>query len=121
MTKSRVSFGALGESVACRFLAHHGYKIIERNYRIRGGEIDIIATKDQTLIFIEVKTRYSKEFGLPEESITPRKISFLLRAIDFYIVSHPQALKALRLDAVVIEFENPKKISRIEHITNISA
>lgn len=120
MTLTKKNFGNLGESVACRYLEKHGYKIIERNFRIRGGEIDIIALKDQTLIFIEVKTRYSRAFGLPEESITRRKIAFLIRAINFYVVYHPNAPKALRLDAVVIEFANQKTIQRIEHITNIS-
>lgn len=76
--------GKLGEDLAAGFLKNQGYKIIERNFRIRGGEIDIVAIDKNTLVYIEVKTRTSHYFGLPEESVTPWKIKFIERAAKFY-------------------------------------
>lgn len=76
--------GKQGEDLAYEFLKKQGYKIIERNFRIRGGEIDIIAIDEKTLVYVEVKTRTSHQFGLPEESITYYKIKFLERAAKFY-------------------------------------
>jgi putative endonuclease len=62
--------GALGEKLACRFLRKRGYKILYRNFRgRRGGEIDIVCRDRDTLVFVEVKTRASEEFGRPFESI----------------------------------------------------
>ena len=76
--------GNSGEDLAIGFLNKSGYKIIERNFRIRGGEIDIVALDGNTLVYVEVKTRTSHQFGLPEESVTVRKIKFLERAAKFY-------------------------------------
>lgn len=76
--------GDAGEELACKFLLQNGYKILERNFRIRGGEIDIIALDKGTLVYIEVKTRASHKFGKPEESITYYKLKFLERAAKFW-------------------------------------
>jgi putative endonuclease len=76
--------GKYGEDLACEFIKKQGYKIIERNFRIRGGEIDIIALDGKTLVYVEVKTRTSYEFGRPEEAVTWYKIKFLERAAKFY-------------------------------------
>ena len=72
-----MSVGKFGEDLALIYLKRQGYKIIERNFRIRGGEIDIIAQDNNTLVYIEVKTRTSHAFGLPEES--PSRISKLAK------------------------------------------
>ena len=79
-----VTKGKYGEDLACEFLKKQDYKILERNFRIRGGEIDIIALDGQTLVYVEVKTRSSHQFGLPEEAVTPWKLRFLERASKFY-------------------------------------
>jgi len=80
----KINIGKLGEDLACTYLAKLGYKIIERNFRIRGGEIDIIALDGSTLVYVEVKTRSSFQFGRGEEAVTPVKIKFLERAAKFY-------------------------------------
>lgn len=115
---TRISTGNFGESLACDYLKSKGYKILERNFRIRGGEIDIVA-KDTNgdIVFVEVKTRYSHEFGSPLESITPWKINFLIRAANFYLVKHNLIQKPFRLDAVTVDMTENK---RIEHIKNIT-
>ena len=108
---TKVTFGKYGEDLACRYLQKQGYKILERNFRIRGGEIDIVALDGKTLIYVEVKTRTSHQFGLPEESITPFKISFLKRAAKFYRNSRRNLPNLERIDAVAIDLvdlQNPQ-------------
>lgn len=65
--------GKKGEDIAVEYLEEKGYQILERNWRLKKAEIDIICTKDNTLIFVEVKTKSYQYFGKPEESITQRK------------------------------------------------
>ena len=99
------SFGKYGEDLAANYLKKQGYKIIERNFRIRGGEIDIIAIDGQTLVYIEVKTRTSHQFGLPEESVTPHKIKFLERSAKFYRANrkHLNLPQLERIDVVTVD------------------
>jgi putative endonuclease len=112
--------GNKGEDIAAKYLRDHGFKILERNYRIRGGEVDIIAQDDDFLVFVEVKTRYSHEYGLPVESITPWKIKFLLKTARFYIQKIEWGEKPYRLDFVGVDFAEDKTNPRIELIENIT-
>lgn len=115
---STTSFGKYGEDLATEFLRSHGYKIIERNFRIRGGELDIIALENNTLIYIEVKTRTSHQFGLPLESVTPYKIKFLERCAKFYRNARKNLPLAERIDVVTVDLTTGKPI--IELIKNAS-
>jgi len=110
--------GKFGEDLACEFLKKQGYKIIERNYRIRGGEIDIIALDEKTLVYVEVKTRTSHQFGLPEESITYYKMKFLQRAVKFYRANRKNLNlpDAERIDFVGIDVANGE--SKVNLIKN---
>lgn len=109
----------LGEDAACEFLKKLGYKIIERNFRQSYGEIDIIATYDDTLIFVEVKTRSSDSFGTPFEAITSWKLRPLLKTAQFYKLSHKGLPDSLRMDAIGVKVVG-NNIESIEHIKNIS-
>lgn len=112
--------GDHGEDLACKYLQKLGYKILERNYRIRGGEIDIVAKDKDTLVFVEVKTRYSHEYGLPAESITPWKVKHLLKTARFYVQKIGWGDREYRLDFVGVDFaENPEdpKLELIKNIT----
>lgn len=91
--------GKIGEDLACDYLKKQGYKIIERNFRIRGGEIDIIALDGQTLVYVEVKTRTSHQFGQPEEAVTGWKLRFLERAAKFYR-NNRQTIKLPQLERI---------------------
>ncbi|MBP7184505.1 MAG: YraN family protein, partial [Saprospiraceae bacterium] len=77
--------GILGEELACNFLVKKGYSILERNWRYKKAEIDIIAMKDDVLIFIEVKTRKNANFGNPEEFVSEKKQKFMLEAAPIYM------------------------------------
>jgi putative endonuclease len=73
MTYARLQFGKLGEELACAALVERGYTIVERGYRTRAGEIDIIARDGTCFVFVEVKARQDATFGDPEEAVTVRK------------------------------------------------
>lgn len=119
MTKQQT--GNYGEEIACQYLKKNGYKILERNYRIRGGEIDIVAKDGETLVFIEVKTRYSYEYGPPAESMTPWKIKYLLKTARFYVQKINWDDREYRLDFVGVDFAINQNNPKIELIKNITS
>lgn len=110
----------LGEDKACEYLKKKGYKIIDRNFRQGYGEIDIIAIHKNTLVFVEVKTRSSNEFGTPFEQITPFKLHSLVRTAQFYKHLKNGLPESLRIDAVSVILNQNKEIESIEHIQNIT-
>ena len=97
--------GEKGEIYAAKLLLRSGYKIIERNFRKPWGEIDIVAIKDNVLVFVEVKTRKSRKFGMPEEAVTPRKIAKIKRVGELYMKLNPDLPKKARVDVVSILLE----------------
>lgn len=99
---SELDLGRRGEERALQWLKSQGYRIVARNWRWRGGEIDLIAREGDCLVFIEVKTRSDEGFGLPEEALTPAKRERLIRAARHYIATHRPELD-LRFDVVTIE------------------
>lgn len=107
-----------GENLAAKYLQNHGYKIIERNFRKGYGEIDIVCIKDNTLVFVEVKTRTSSEFGDPLEAITYFKLKSIVKAARFYKLIHQNFPESLRIDAISV-FINGKS-EAINHVENIS-
>ena len=109
--------GDIGEELACKYLSQNGYKILERNFRIRGGEIDIVAKDGDTLVYVEVKTRSSNQFGTPEESITVKKIRFLERAAKFYRLKRYNLSQSERIDAVSVTLSESPEIKLIKNIT----
>lgn len=81
----KIFLGKFGEEKARRFLKSKGYQILDRNYRTPFGELDIVAFRDESLVFVEVKTRTSLEFGLPEEAVGQKKILAMIKAARFYL------------------------------------
>lgn len=110
-----------GEDLAVEYLSKHGYKIIERNFRKGYGEIDIICVKDNTLIFVEVKTRTSSLYGGAIEAIAYHKIKSLIKTVQFYKMLHPNLPESLRIDAILIDLFTNNEVKNIEHIENISS
>jgi putative endonuclease len=105
--------GKLGEELAVDFLQKNGYTILETNWTFQKAEIDIIAQKDTVLAVVEVKTRSSIEFGLPQDFVKPKKIQLLVKAINEYIISKDLDVEA-RFDIIAINKE--EKDYKIEHI-----
>ncbi len=112
------TLGAIGEQYACEYLQQQGYSIIKRNYRIKIGELDIIAQKEDTVVFVEVKTRYSLSYGYGMESITLRKQRTIRKIAEFYyqMLKNP-TLKA-RIDVIDIVMGNGQVPLKIKHIEN---
>ncbi|MDO8669625.1 MAG: YraN family protein [Candidatus Buchananbacteria bacterium] len=77
--------GRLGEDLAGQFLENNGYKIVDKNFRTRYGEIDLIARGADEILFLEVKTRSSALYGYPEQAVDAKKISHLLGAAKIYL------------------------------------
>ncbi len=110
--------GALGEKIAAEYLTGLGYMIRERNVRLREGEIDIIAEKDEFLVFIEVRTRTSNSYGTPEESVTTQKKERLIALAEAYIEDRDDLPSSWRIDVVAIELGPKRKVARLEIIEN---
>jgi len=116
---SRSELGKAGEKLACGALKKKGCRIIDKNYRCRYGEIDIIATHRGSIIFIEVRSKSGNSFGSPEESVTAQKRQKLVSTALDYLDKHPDAPPDWRIDFVAIEFDpSGKKATRIDIIEN---
>ena len=105
--------GKLGEELAVEFLRKDGYEILETNWTFQKAEIDIIAQKENTLAVVEVKTRSSLEFGLPQDFVKPKKIQLLVKAINEYVVSKDLDIE-VRFDIIAVHKED--KSFAIEHL-----
>lgn len=105
--------GKLGEGLAVEFLRKEGYEILETNWTFQKAEIDIIAQKENTLAIIEVKTRSSLEFGLPQDFVKPKKIQLLVKAVNEYVVSKNIDIE-VRFDIIAIHKEGKSFV--IEHL-----
>jgi len=110
MTKiSNVKTGKDGEELACKFLTNNGYRIIERNYRCGRNEIDIIAQKDDTISFVEVKSRHSLSYGHPAEAITEVKQKEILKAVQCYVKDNHKPGQNYRFDVIAIVLDEAKR------------
>ncbi|HLF52522.1 YraN family protein [Flavobacterium sp.] len=107
--------GKLGEELAVEFLQKNGYTIVETNWTFQKAEIDIIAKKANILAVVEVKTRSSIDFGLPQDFVKPKKIQLLVKAINEYVISNDLEVE-VRFDIIAI-YKNEKQF-KIEHLTD---
>jgi len=103
MKLTRKSVGNWGEKIAAEKLRNNGYDILEQNFRTPYGELDLVARKENTVIFVEVKTRTSGSFGLPEDAVSKRKREHILQSIDHYILEHPDIECDWRVDVIAIQ------------------
>ncbi len=114
----RKQLGDLGEKLAKNFLKKKGYRILETNFRCPQGEIDIVAQQNDYLVFAEVRTKSSTNFGSPEESITRAKRDKLITLALCYLSSHKGLASLWRIDVVAVELDQAGKASNIELIEN---
>ncbi len=118
MTNARRSLGQRGEQYAAQYLRDLGYAIQARNWRCAVGEIDLVAEKDDVLIFVEVRTRRGDRLGTPEESITRAKRARLIAAAQTYLDEHRQADRDWRIDVIAIEIGPRGEVERCTLIEN---
>jgi putative endonuclease len=109
--------GAIGEEVAAAFLMRAGLKMVERNFRCKGGEVDIIARDGKTLVFVEVKARKNLAYGVPQLAVTPFKQRQISKAALTWLAKNRLQDQPARFDVVAILLSADSH-HRIEHIRN---
>ena len=110
---ARQGLGRTGERLAAEALMSKGYCILERNFRCRHGEIDLVAEEGHDLIFVEVKARRGVSFGLPEDALTLRKQRKLIEVASYYLDLHAYADRSWRIDVVAVQFSDNGKLEEI--------
>jgi putative endonuclease len=118
MSSHRQTIGHWGEDVAVEYLSAKGYSILARNVHCAHGEIDIVARKDDLLVFVEVKTRTSHSFAFPEDAVTRRKQVFMLSAAEDYLQKHPESGESWQFDVIAVEGA-PGGKAKIEYFENV--
>jgi putative endonuclease len=101
-----IALGKLGEDHAVSYLVKNGFTVVERNYRTKSGEIDIVAQQAGTIYFIEVKTRTSAVHGKPYEAVTYGKQVHMRRSAEWYVLKNNLQKSKLRLAVVSVEIQN---------------
>jgi putative endonuclease len=113
----KIKIGKYGERLAADFLIRQGIRIIETNYYTRYGEIDLIALMGDEILFVEVKTRTSSEYGYPEQAINYFKVRHLHKAIQIYL-QHKHLNNFWRLDGISVELDCLLKKAKIRWFKN---
>lgn len=106
--------GNIGEQIAVDYLVKKQYRILQRNYRFEHGEIDIIADDHGVLVFVEVKARRSKQYGDPEDAVTPSKRKQIRKTADGYLFENNIDDRECRFDVIAIEYDGGN--STIRHL-----
>ncbi len=108
--------GTWGEEFALRYLRRRGYTLVERNYRTRYGELDLIVRHHNTLVFVEVKTRRGVGFGDPLEAVTPRKQATIRALAERYLSEREPDLDEVRFDVVgILAGDGAPRVTHIEN------
>jgi len=111
---SRIQLGAIGEDAAMRVLRRRGYRIRDRNLRCPMGELDLVAEDGGTLVFLEVKTRSTSDYGGPFEAISPLKRRRLQRLAVYYLATRRLMDRPCRFDAVSVSVDPAGRIRGVE-------
>ena len=109
--------GKFGEDEAVKYLEQKGYKISDRNFSCKRGEIDIIALDKNEIVFIEIKARISLKYGLPSEAVTKQKIKHLCRTARYFLYKNKMFNEFIRFDVVEILIKSGK--FNVNHIKQI--
>ncbi|WP_438350121.1 YraN family protein [Paenibacillus sp. FA6] len=118
---TRKQKGVVAEEHAAIYLAQHGYEIIDRNWRCRSGEIDIVARTDECLVFVEVRSRSgSPRYGTPAESVNVRKMNQVRKTAEVYLLYKQIDIASImmRFDVVAVILNADLTVSSLEHITD---
>lgn len=113
---SKQLLGKEGERLAEQYLKKKGYKIVERNYRCRGAELDLIVLDRRVIVFVEVKTRTGHGFGSPFEAVEFRKQQKMIRAAQYFLNEKKLHQRDARFDVVGISWPGGEPL--VEHIEN---
>ena len=111
--------GKYGEELACKYLERKGYVVLERNFYCKQGEIDIIAKDENTIVFLEVKTRRNLKYGIPAEAVDKLKQSHIFSAAKYYLYKNRMQKALIRFDVIEVYLRSEKVF--INQIKNIIA
>jgi len=120
VSDARVKLGRRGEDLAAAELVRHGYDIVTRNWRCQVGEVDIVARRGDAWAFFEVRTRRGREFGTPEESLTPGKQQRMADVALTYLGEQDLTDMDWRVGLVAVEMDRAGRLLRIEVYDSIS-
>jgi putative endonuclease len=116
---TRQQKGKIGEEEACRWLKEQDYCILQRNWRCRSGEVDIIAAREELLIFVEVRSRSSHSgFGTPQESVDQRKMQQVRSTAAVYLQMTGEHTRQIRFDVIAVMMNHDGEILSINHLEN---
>ena len=116
MRHSKVDIAKIGESAAAEYLKAHGYLILAQNYRFHRGEIDLIVQQGDRIVFVEVKTRRSLKFGLPQYAVTLKKQRQISKIALAYLQRQNLMDAPCRFDVIAIQLSPQFKVLRLEQI-----
>lgn len=116
----RKNLGRRGEDLALSYLTGKGYRFVDRNVSCPFGEIDLIVKDGKTLVFVEVKTRWSERYGPPEEAVTPRKLHSITRTALWFCQKNPLLPKLMRIDVVTLDADKFDELRVKRHIRNVT-
>ena len=121
MSRTTADAGSAGEAFVAGRLRRAGYQILDRNWRVRGGELDIVALDGDVLVFVEVKVRRGSSVTDAEETVDTRKLRRLLLAGELYVEAHQElADQVWRVDLVAITLDASGVVRRYTHIENLT-
>jgi putative endonuclease len=116
---SNKKIGAIGEKMALAYLKNKGYRLLQKNFYCRWGEIDLIFKKEDKIIFVEVKTRVGDKKGKPYEAVNFYKIKDLKRAISYYLLKKNRFQSKLSLEVVSIILNQDLSLKEIKHFEEV--
>lgn len=117
---SRKYLGTRGENLALSHLTKIGYRFVDRNFSCPLGEIDLILLDKNTLVFVEVKTRFSEKFGKPESAVTTRKLAAIIKTAHWFKTQKPNLPDKQRIDVVAIDVQADGTLLGLRHIKNVT-
>ncbi|MCM3131963.1 YraN family protein [Paenibacillus polysaccharolyticus] len=116
---TRQQKGKIGEEEACRCLKEQDYAILQRNWRCRSGEVDIIALREDVLIFVEVRSRsYNSGFGTPQESVDQRKMQQVRSTAAVYLQMTGEQTRQIRFDVIAVMMNHAGEMMSVKHLEN---
>ncbi|MBE6048669.1 MAG: YraN family protein [Clostridium sp.] len=118
MRKENRNIGTYGEDIACKFLLKKNHKIITKNFRAKHGEVDIISQIDNIIVFTEVKSRYSKDFGSPCQAVTFSKKNTIRNVASYFLYKQKIQNINIRFDVIEVIFNYYNNNYNINHLEN---
>lgn len=117
--KNNKIIGQIGENLAAEYLAERGYRVLDRNWSTKWGELDIVAQKEGVMVYVEVKTKVGEGFGTPEDMVNSYKIRQVRQTAEVYRITHNLPEGQARIDVIAIVLDKDHQVVRLEQYENV--